>query len=89
MSQCLSTLESVNYHRLSSRLDERTLPVIVPDNCSFLIIADFVWRFLKRQTLTFLFVGWLVDLDLTAIEIVFQSISNRLPEEGRKERNDR
>ena len=31
-------------------------------------------------------VGWLVVLDLTAIETVFQSISGRLPERGRKKR---
>ena len=31
-------------------------------------------------------VGWLVVLGLTAFETVFQSISGRLPERGRKKR---
>ena len=31
-------------------------------------------------------VGWLVDMGFTPFETVFQSISGRLPERGRKKR---
>ena len=31
--------------------------------------------------------GWLVDLGLTAFETVFQSISGRLPERGRRKQD--
>ena len=40
-----------------------------------------VWGFSKAET-----IGWLVVFGLTAFETVFQSISGRLPERGRKKR---